>query len=54
MIIEKTGWTPDEISKLNIQTISLLIDTWASATDKKDYATAQDVKSLQRLLESTK
>lgn len=64
IIAEKTGWTPKQISNLNLETVRYLTDAWSEkakeASDqvkgnkKAKPATVSDIKMMQRLLEGVK
>jgi len=54
-IIEKTGWTVEEISKLNINTVNILVAEWTKnkdgkKTDKSKQASVKDIKMFQNLV----
>jgi len=55
IIAEKTGWTPKQVSELNLDQVRILIKSWVEmGKDKKGRAkpaTAQDVAVIQKILE---
>jgi len=55
---EKTGWTPSQISLLNLDTIQLLLEAWSKSAQQKPsdkpvrQATVTDALALEKLTKS--
>ena len=56
MIAQQTGWTPPQISRLNLDSLKLLLDGWARQTKGTPGGTASkaDIRAFAQVANSSK
>jgi len=54
-LIDKTGWTPEQISNINLETLKILIDSWTKENHPKDdKGTPEKLMQVQSILKGFK
>ena len=60
MIAEKTGWTPQQISHINLDALRILVEAWEKIAKEQNSegegkkSTVKDVKEIQNILSGVK